>query len=167
MFKSISYFQGHKLTQEDIINLERQLEHEIPNEYARFLLAYNGGMPQQNCHDAHGTAGRRIGSVICVEMLYSLAGKSEVVKETHSIEWNYSVYRGRIPENFLPIGEDGGGNQVCISLYGEDAGCVWYWDHNKEIIPPDYSNCYKVADNFQALLDGLFEYDYENGVRIP
>ena len=100
------------------------------------------------------------------------------VKECYSIESNCSVYHRRMPENFLPIGCDEGDNQVCISLYGKDEGTIWYWDHEGEIIPsgwnyflkshtPDYSNCYKVADNFQALLDGLYEYDYENDVRIP
>jgi cell wall assembly regulator SMI1 len=179
MLQSISY-QGRKLTQEDIVHLERQLEYKIPIDYKRFLLDYNGGEQEPNCHDVQGTEGKNIGSFIDIRWFYSVGGPVDLtgifklectsddeIKEVYSIEWNYSVLLGRIPANFLPIGCDDGGNQVCISLYGEDEGSIWYWDHNREIIPPDYSNCYKVADNFQALLDGLFEYDYENDVRIP
>ena len=166
MLQSISD-QGPKLCKKDIANLERKLGHKLPIDYERFLLEYNGGNPQPDCHDVQNTEGTRIGSFIGIEWFYGVAGGSGKIKEVYSIEWNYSVLLGRIPENFLPIGEDAGGNQICISLYGEDKGSIWYWDHEAEKIPPDYSNCYKVADNFQALLDNLFEYDYENDVRIP
>ena len=200
MLQSIS-FQGRKLIEEDIIDLERKLGHKIPADYKQFLLDYNGGDPKPDCHDVQDAERTMIGDFIGIRSFYSIGGpenESEYiksceetgglvkytkedwikVKECYSIEWNYDCFRRRMPENFLPVGCDEGGNQVCISLYGEDEGTIWYWDHEGEIIPsgwnyflkshePDYSNCYKVADNFQALLDGLFEYDFENDVRIP
>lgn len=159
--------QGTTLNEEDIVQLERELGYAIPSDYARFLLAYNGGVPEPNCHDVQGTEGTSIGEFVDIFVFYSVANVSGEVQESYCIKSNWSVYRGRIPQNLFPIGEDGGGNQICISLYGEDKGSIWYWDHEAEKIPPDYSNCYKVADNFQALLDNLFEYDYENDVRIP
>jgi hypothetical protein len=169
MLQSIST-RGRKLQRENIVELEHGLGHKIPVDYGRFLLDNNGGEPQQNCHEVQNTEGTNIGSVIAIRWLYSIGGpenRSDYIKECYGIESNYVAYFGRIPENFLPIGEDSGGNQICISLYGEDVGSIWYWDHDAETFPPDYSNCYKIADSFQALLDGLFEYDYEHDIRIP
>jgi len=179
MLQSIST-QGRKLHEEDILDLEHRLGHSIPADYKRFLLDYNGGSPQQNCHEVQNTEGTNIGSAIAIRWFYSIGGPEDLssvflfggitereIRKVYSIEWNYSTFRERIPKNFLPIGCDSGGNQICISLYGEDEGNIWYWDHDAETYPPDYSNCYKVADSFQDLLNGLFEYDYENDRRLP
>jgi len=168
MLQSISD-QGRKISKEDIAYLEGEIGHKFPSEYMRFLLDYNGGMPQPDCHDVQNTEGTNIGSFVGIHVFYSIAGveaKSSDQEDDYTIEWSYSTYQGRIPENFLPIGEDAGGNQICLSLNGEDRGSVWYWDHEAEIAPPSYRNCYKIADSFQTLLDGLFEYDYENHKRI-
>jgi hypothetical protein len=162
--------RGRKLSLSDIDNLEKVIGYELPSDYKRFLLKYNGGNPKQGCCDIHGTGEAYIGEFIGVNCFYWIDGpKSErqKIKELYDIEWNYSVYRGRIPNNFLPISSDEGDNQICLSLYGEDRGSIWYWDHNSEHYPPSYSNCYRVADSFQELLEGMFEYDFENDVRLP
>jgi hypothetical protein len=162
--------QGRKLSPSDIIDLESMIGYEIPSDYKKFLLMYNGGVPDQHYHDVQNTEGTNIGSFVGMRCFYWIDGpenKEPHIKELYSLKDTYSVYHERIPSNFLPISEDDGGNLICLSLYGEDCGSIWYWDHEAEHSPPDYRNCYKVANSFQELLDGMFDYDFENDVRLP
>jgi SMI1 / KNR4 family. len=169
MLRSIST-QGRKLTIDDLIQFEIVLGIKIPEDYAAFLLKNNGGEPIPSCHDVQNTKGTNIGSTIAIRWLYSIGGpenKPKDISEVYGLEWNYSVYHGRIPTDYLPVGCTGCGDILCISLSEENRGSVWFWDHEAETVPPSYKNCYKVADSFQALLEGLFEYDHENDKRIP
>jgi hypothetical protein len=162
--------RGRKLEPSDLINLENVIGYKLPSDYKNFLLKYNGGVPKQWCHDVQGTEGTGIGKAVGMRCFYWIDGpenKDSRIKKIYSLEWTYSLYRGRIPDNFFPISEDDGGNQICLSLYGEDRGSIWYWDHEAEHYPPSYSNCYKIANSFQELFEGMFDYDFENDVRLP
>jgi hypothetical protein len=76
------------------------------------------------------------------------------------LEWKLRVLRNRIPKNLLPIGAEGTGGVVCISLYGDDTGKVYFWDagHEEDINEgdePDYYNVWWIADNFNDFLNSL------------
>jgi hypothetical protein len=160
---------GRQLNEDDIFQFEKMLENQLPMDYVGFLLKYNGGEPKPDCHGVQSTEGTNIGQIIGVRWFFSIDGpdgESDYIKKCYDIVENLNDFEGRIPNNFLPIACDDGGNQICLSLYGKDKGSVWYWDHEAEHYPSTYSNCYKVADSFQDLLDGMFEYDFENDVRV-
>ena len=70
-----------------------------------------------------------------------------------------------MPEGFLPIGDDGGGDQIFMLVAGEKAGRVYYWDHNSEWdeedytedglpVPPDlkWQNVTMIAESFEDFL---------------
>lgn len=76
----------------------------------------------------------------------------------------YDDYRRRIPSDLLPIGEDPGGNIVCLGIKGERRGKVFFWDHEREEMPPvptpeDWepgdSNLSFVAASFEAFFFSL------------
>jgi hypothetical protein len=50
-------------------------------------------------------------------------------EDSYDLEGAYETFRGRMPPNLVPIGMDPGGNQVCISVSGDDHGSVYFWDH--------------------------------------
>ena len=63
--------------------------------------------------------------------------------------FNMSMFEDRISRNFLVIGCDPGGNQICLSAAGEDSGKVYFWDHEDEVDEgeePDYENVYLIAE---------------------
>lgn len=188
MLQSISNC-GRKLNNNDILQLEEILGHKLPTDYVAFLLRHNGGVPIPDCHIVQNTEETNIGDVIGIECFFSIGGPDKdfgsklfegftpkeltAIKLSDDILNNYEIFKRRMPQNLLPIGSCPCGDIICVSLYGDDENTIWYWDHEGEIIPPnwnpdeaiqppDYSNCYKVADSFQALLDGLFEYNFEN-----
>ena len=43
-------------------------------------------------------------------------------------------YKGRIPDDLIPIAECPGGDQICIGINNKAYGKIYYWDHNKEKI---------------------------------
>ncbi len=51
------------------------------------------------------------------------------------------------------------GNIICLSLTGDTAGKVYYWDHDGETDPPTFDNVYKIADSFQGFLDSIHFFD--------
>jgi hypothetical protein len=167
--------QGRKLSMDDIKTLENDLNVKLPESYKNFLLQYNGGRPTPECYPIERTEEVYIGNFGGIQFLYWIDGPEDATEKTkrcYNIRNNYENSRRRMPENFLPIACDDGGNHICLSLYGVDAGWIWYWDHEGEKIPPDwnydlpshvpdYSNCYKIAESFQEFIDGLFDFPKE------
>lgn len=72
----------------------------------------------------------------------------------------YLDYQGRISSELLPIGEDPGGNIICLGIKGERHDKIYFWDHHGEIVPengeePGYSNLFFVADSFDEFFFSL------------
>ena len=140
-------------TEQDVFELDQQLGRPIPFDYRDFLLKHNGGSPTPECFHIRGN---RAGDIGIINWFYGLTSD-----EDYDIREAVLTLRERIPAHFLPIGDDPGGNQLCISLAGEDAGTVYFWDHENEVDEgevPGYQNVYFVASSFGALLSSLFEY---------
>ena len=72
------------------------------------------------------------------------------------VEAALKTYRGRIPSRLFPIGDDPGGNLICLSTAGSDAGAVFFWDHEFEREEPTEDNVYFIAGSFEEFLNGLY-----------
>jgi cell wall assembly regulator SMI1 len=99
--------------------LEQELGIQLPSDYRQFLLTHNGGRP---------TAAE-----------FPLPG---VPLNTSVIDWFYGIHKGRerdynlraayddlkdrMHANFFPIACDPGGNQICLSVAGEDRETVYF-----------------------------------------
>ena len=69
-------------------------------------------------------------------------------------------YRGRLPSDVIPIGDDPYGNLICLGVRGGNRGAVYFWDHEDELDEEglsklDYGNMYKLADGFEEFVDKL------------
>ena len=136
----------------DVAALEKELATELPAELKNFLIEAAatypepGGFDILDCPDAEND-----------ECFGFFGGRGDGYLET------LKCYRGRIPDDLLPIGYGSFGDSICYLLTGDEAGSVWYWNHETES-PETYadrSNCYKCADSLQEFLDGLYECDEE------
>ncbi len=68
------------------------------------------------------------------------------------------AYEGRVPSRLFPFASDAGGNLLCIATDGDDAGSVYFWDHEEESggdEAPTYANVYFVASSFDDFLANL------------
>lgn len=64
------------------------------------------------------------------------------------------------PKNLLPIADDPGGNQICISLADKTFGQVYFWAHDEgEPVDPDqadqHPSVYYLAPDFVGFTQNL------------
>jgi hypothetical protein len=138
------------LTEADLRAAEQQLRIELPSDYKAFLLANNGGRPTPN---RFPVANNPSGSQGILDWLFGIhAGRH------YSLLHEAAVTKGRVPAELLPIGEDPGGNLICLAISGPNRNKVFFWileDEADEDEPPTYSNVYFVANSFTDLLESL------------
>lgn len=135
----------------DISRVEKQLGVVLPDDYRKFLLQHNGGRPKLKVFPIYGDLAD---DQALLEHFYCISDGDE-----YDLARNEISLRGRLPKDMLAIGEDPGGNYICISLSNKDFGRIYYWDHEGELenITTGQSNLYFVANSFGELLELLHE----------
>ncbi|MBS1998652.1 MAG: SMI1/KNR4 family protein [Cyanobacteria bacterium SZAS LIN-2] len=144
---------GPQISDEDLKRVEQTLGLVLPSQYHALMLASNGGIVSP-------------GSFQCVD------------GEDGNIAWLYHVLpgddddileraaerAGRLPKDFVAVGCDGGGNEICIDCgSGEGYGKVYFWDHEKEadetqgLTPESAGNVHLIADSFDQFISRLCE----------
>lgn len=147
----------------EIAELERSLGSVLPAPYRRFLETFGASafeqmvafdpierLPASISSDGRGIVGVFYGAI---------------AHDPHDLVSALARYRERMPDGFLPIANDGGGNQIAMQLGGARPGAIYYWDHNNEWdeddyldedepIPPDlkWQNVTLIAASFDDLL---------------
>lgn len=68
------------------------------------------------------------------------------------------IYEDRLPRAFLPIGNDPGGNVICLGVSEPHYEAIYFWDHEEESEDPeDMTNMYFLADNIYEFVDNLYK----------
>lgn len=129
--------------------LETNLGCRLPEDYRSFLLSYNGGRVSPAGFVFAERTGPYTDSL--VHSLYSLYDGEDC-----SLEATLALLARRLPTGVIPIGDDPGGNEICLVLAGDRRGQVWFWDHEREPeTQPDWSNMDLIAQSFDAFMRGL------------
>jgi hypothetical protein len=147
-----------QLAPDDIDALERRVGLRLPDDYRVFLLKYNGGRPVPSGFPIEGLANNPFGAI------HFFFGVEDPL-EGYNIGWHRNVTPGRLPDNLLPIACDHCGDLICLSLYGDDAGAVLFWDWHTEPPEPSYDNVFRIAGSFSEFIDSLREIRHENGTE--
>lgn len=126
---------------------------EFPGDYIEFLVQHNGGIPEPNFFEIPNQDGD--GSY--VDLFFGIG-----VPSYANLEYILETYKGRLPKEFIPIGEDPGGNLICIGTQAPYIGSIYFWDHHDELDEKglskmDMSNMYWLADNLFEFTDNLQE----------
>ena len=122
----------------------------LPPGYRDFLLKHNGGRPIPNAFPLEGLEDNPFDTI---QVLFRLKGQVQ----SNNLDWNFDTFNGRVPNNLLAIGCTDCGDLICVSLFGDDAGSVLYWDHHHEPPVPSYENVYHIADSFEEFIDSFRE----------
>lgn len=141
---------GNSISDDAMKLLESFIGVTLPREYYLFLSHNGGGYPEP---DSFRFMDNEDGS--SVQRFYGLNRS-----DTYDFVKNLNLYRGRIPEGFIAIACDPGGNQICLGIKGEGRGKVYFWDHELEKCDgakPDDSNMTLVSRNFSDFLNALYE----------
>jgi hypothetical protein len=137
---------GPRLSESDISNIEIRFGVVLPEQYRRFLIDFNGGIPTPDIVDIEDLPG---GSAD-VQVFFGI-GRSP---ESSNIEWNLVTLAERLKKMLLlPIASDSGGSVFCLCLQGHDHGAVLYCD--LQSVFADFESdpeLYPVASNFETFL---------------
>ncbi len=118
------------ISEAELSSIENTLVVTFPSDYRLFLVQY-GCATFEEYVDFQPLD--RLPSHISAEgtghFAYFYGAESE---EANSLSSNIKAFRGRIPGTMIPIGDDGGGNQICLGIRGTALGKVFYWDHEAE-----------------------------------
>lgn len=133
------------------ISLEniKQFEHEynvmLPKQYVDFLLKYNGGYPIESNFKISDDEGESL-----VNKFYGIGDmKSNLAKV-------FEILEGEIPEGFISIADDPGGNEILLGVGGKYQEKVYFWIHDIE--PEDeMGNMFILADSFSEFFNNLYE----------
>ncbi|KGX89727.1 hypothetical protein N781_16000 [Pontibacillus halophilus JSM 076056 = DSM 19796] len=136
-----------KVSLQDIKQFEQEYEVTLPKQYVDFLLEYNGGFPQQSNFKISDDEGESL-----VNKFYGIGDMKGNLGEV------FEILEGEIPEEFISIGHDPGGNEILLGVSGEDQGKVYFWIHDVE--PEDeMDNMHILADSFTEFFTNLYEND--------
>ncbi|NQX64612.1 SMI1/KNR4 family protein [Paenibacillus alba] len=140
-------------TDEMLDCLEERLDTTLPKDYKQFLRKYNGGTVVVH-YLTFLVEG--INEVIPLEVLFGID-----VENKYSLNyWNRS--NDEFPPNYLAIGEVGNGGKLLLGN-GNNKG-IFYWNNMFRESPLVEEGVYKVADNFDAFLDGLKKFNSNLGI---
>ncbi|MFD2299298.1 SMI1/KNR4 family protein [Paracidovorax citrulli] len=126
--------------------LEGFLGLKIPGDYRSFLLDGNGQWKGGKDFDVPEQGSTSL------NYFFPLLSKNS----TDNLPYKIKLYKGRVPEEMLPIGSDSGGNLLLLSLKGKDRGAIFFWDHEMEAEDEDqqpyYENIKVLSKNFNDFL---------------
>ncbi|MFE4243479.1 SMI1/KNR4 family protein [Peribacillus butanolivorans] len=141
MAKMIS--ENPKISLQDIKQFEQEYDVTLSKQYVDFLLEYNGGYPQESSFKISDDEGESL-----VNKFYGIGDmKSNLGKV-------FEVLEGEIPEDFVSIANDPGGNEILLGVSEEYQGKVYFWIHDIE--PEDEINMYILADSFAEFFNNLY-----------
>jgi hypothetical protein len=137
--------ENTKISLQDIKQFEHEYNVILPKQYVDFLLKYNGGYPQESNFKISDNQGESL-----VNKFYGIGDmKSNLAKV-------FEVLEGEIPEDFISIANDPGGNEILLGVSGEYQNKIYLWIHDIE--PEDeMGNVFILADSFSEFFNNLYE----------
>jgi cell wall assembly regulator SMI1 len=127
---------------EQVESVEAELGVELPGDYRRFVERTGGGYLEANFLPPEADASARY--------LYSPTPNDDD-DDIYDLVSAARFY-AEIGRDFLPIGEDDGGNLVCLKLAGQDRGSVWFWTHDAFANTDPFK---RLADSFEEFFERL------------
>ena len=154
-----------------LADLECLIGANLPDDYRRFLLAYNGG----NCDPW-----LMLDPDLVVAFFHGIREDSDSLNLAEAIEWGREAEDAdpmagdggtdplpRLPSETIPIAEGPDGHkQFCLAITGQDAGSVWLCDTGIEPAAgydgslASASHMQRIADSFAEFLKGLKPYQH-------
>ena len=135
-----------KINENEIVKQEIYFKCEFPEDYKKFLLEYNGGIPEKTLIYFSNDGG-------IIDLFFGFCDD-----DIYGLRKNNASYLNRKPSNMMPIACDPGGNLFLMSIRGNDYGSIYFWDHEFEVEDDqeaDYSNLTFVAKSFTDLINNL------------
>ncbi len=122
----------------------------LPEDYRHFLLEYNGGQPDP----AFFWIQRPVDGSRILRFFGLFPGSLPSSLNTY-----VGIQYPGLPENLLPIADDGTGNLICIGVAAPVYGAVFFLDHER-VSPKDpdaFAGITRLSDSFTGFMASLME----------
>ncbi|AEP01009.1 MULTISPECIES: SMI1/KNR4 family protein [Heyndrickxia] len=134
----------------NLITFSQKVGYKLPEDYIEFLQKYNGGYIK-NSYSTYYHCGKH---KFILTSMFGLGTKDDLLNQ-------FELYKNRIPNTYIPIGRDAGGNLVCLNLSKEKYGYVYFWDHEEENKYEKgkiaITDLYLIAESFNEFLNSVAE----------
>lgn len=130
-----------------LLEFERGIGVAMPCEYRKYLLTDNGKNPKKTIFKINSEEGESR-----IDEMYGLHNGPEYRR----LDKAYQTFSGRIHANLIPIASDSFGNQVCLSVRGANAGKIYFWDHEVNIVS-DLDSLIEIASGFDDFVMSLMD----------
>ena len=141
--------------------LKKCWENPLPSDYKDFMMKDNGGTPEEDLAFSFidVTTNSTNNSDIRELFVFYEDEDNDNFDDIVRI-YNSMVNENLIPPFFLPIGDDSGGNPICMNLSENEYGSVWFCDHELENKDTGFLASSKIADSFTGFLSALYKLSF-------
>jgi hypothetical protein len=140
---------GDPPSEREVRRVEKRIGN-LPPRYREYLLRSNGGKSGEDCKVEFQLADES--ESVMLGLLYGISSNRPGVDLLAS----YESEADDLPKEFLPIGEDPGGNLLLVRVEGKERDAIYFWDCRTEIFLKRYGrNVFRVADNIDDFLSSL------------
>lgn len=156
--------QDPPLTPATLAELQDELGIRFPDEYAEFLLRFNGGYFTRNVEYSVQSPTRFVSG----GLLQSFIGEPNDGFESNGFVWNVETLRDRLPPDALAIANSNFNDLVMLKLVGPKSRLEGVWHVDSSPLDGD-PQLYWLADSFYEFLSMLV-YDVcedEVAERLP
>lgn len=135
------------LSLKEITDFESRMSVQLPEKFKRFLLKWNGGSPEPSLFNISSEQGTSV-----LNMFNGIGDMYD------NLEKVIDIYEFRLPDGFIPIGDDPAGNIICLGINSPYNEKIYYWDHEQESDNPnEMSNMYYLARDIEEFLESLYD----------
>lgn len=138
---------------------EDHVGHPLPTDYRQYLLTVGGGQPEPEQKLGTGDLDADERTHPVVTFFFGIG----VDEDALDLDAALDIYRGRMPDELVPIATNDAGDLVCLQVSGESPGAVWSWMHEEEGNEEDqpfWGNLTRVADGFTPFVDALQDLEW-------
>jgi hypothetical protein len=151
-YKSTVESKHPSIDQSVIDEYESRTGVSLPDDYRKFLLLYNGGIPAPQ-----QAAIPKSKHSVLVDYLYGILPK----RSRCDLEYEANRMSEHLPTGFIVIGHDPGGNAYLLATKGKDRGHVYFWDKRGLPSKNESGNTFWLAESITSLLNSLYEAENE------
>ena len=123
-----------------LADLEKKIGEKLPADYAAFMMTFDGKLPEARSFKVRRDYSDELNE------LWPLKDKYK------SVAGGWGLLAGK-ESHLLIIGDDGGGNWICLAVRGSDRGKVFFVD--QDYSPGERQRVVKLADSFENFMAGL------------
>jgi cell wall assembly regulator SMI1 len=145
-----------KISEENIIKIENDLDIKFPKDYKNFMININGGVPEEDMlYDFYDEVSE-IENTSIIREFFSLYVDDTILKNNLKIIYNTMKNEKTISADMIPIADDPAGNIIGLSLNKDDYGFIYYLNHEFEDVETGYLIKSKIANSFKDFIDNLY-----------